>query len=323
MFDILQYLPARRKQTSSGWISFNAPCCTHNGESTDKRQRGGIKVHEDSWSYHCFNCNYTASFLMGRTLSFKARRLLQWLGVPQDDIERVNLESLRHRSIEGIAQERKALTERLMNIEFEERDLPDFAEFLTPNKPLYKYVQDRCLPENYPYMFQDHEHVTRHGLVVPFTYNNTVVGHTTRYIDGRKPKFIQDAQPGYVFGSDLQQEHWQYAILVEGVFDALCIDGLAVLHNEVNAQQARVIRSLEKQIIVVPDHDEAGLKLLDSAQENHWNVSVPDWPADIKDVNDAVCRYGKLTTLVSIFENRVSGNIKIKMARKKLEKKIR
>jgi len=323
MFDILQYLPAKRKQTSSGWISFNAPCCTHNGESADKRQRGGIKVHEDSWSYHCFNCNYTASFLMGRTLSFKARRLLQWIGVPQDDIERVNLESLRHRSIEGIAQERRALTERLMNIEFEERDLPDFAEFLTPQKPLWKYVQERCLPENYPYMFQDHEHVTRHGLVVPFTYNNTVVGHTTRYIDGRKPKFIQDAQPGYVFGTDLQQQHWQYAILVEGIFDALCIDGLAVLHNEVNAQQARVIRSLEKQVIVVPDHDEAGLKLLDSAQQNQWSVSVPDWPADIKDVNDAVCKYGKLTTLLSIFENRVSGNIKIKMARKKLGKKVR
>jgi len=323
MFDILQYLPAKRKQTSSGWISFNAPCCTHNGESPDRRQRGGIKVHEDSWSYHCFNCNYTASFLMGRTLSFKARRLLQWLGVPQDDIERVNLESLRHRSIEGIAQERRALTERLMNIEFEERDLPEFAEFLTPNKPIYKYVQERCLPTDYPYMFQEHEHITRHGLVVPFTHNNTVVGHTTRFIDGRKPKYIQDAQPGYVFGTDLQHDHWQYAILVEGVFDALCIDGLAVLHNEVNTQQARLVRSLEKQVIVVPDHDEAGLKLLDSAQENHWSVSVPDWPADIKDVNDAVCRYGKLTTLLSIFENRVSGKIKIKMARKKLEKKIR
>ena len=103
MFDILNYLPAKRKQTSSGWISFNAPCCTHNGESQDKRQRGGLKVADDSWSYHCFNCNYTASFLMGRNLSFKARRLLQWLNVPQDEIERINLESLRHRSIEGIA----------------------------------------------------------------------------------------------------------------------------------------------------------------------------------------------------------------------------
>jgi len=323
MFDILQYLPAKRKQTSSGWISFNAPCCVHNGESPDKRQRGGLKVADDSWSYHCFNCNYTASFLMGRNLSFKARRLLQWLNVPQDEIERVNLESLRHRSIEGIAAERRQITQRLMNIEFEERDLPDFAEILTPKKGLWKYVEERCLPPDYPYMFQEHEHISRWGLVVPFTHDNTVVGHTTRYIDGRKPKYIQDAQPGYVFGTDLQKESWQYAIVVEGVFDALCISGLAVLHNEINEAQSRLIRSLEKDVIVVPDHDAAGLKLIDSALEYGYSVSIPDWDSDVKDVNDAVCRYGRITTLLGIMENRVSGKIKITMSRKKLERKIR
>ena len=323
MFDILQYLPAKRKKSSSGWISFNAPCCVHNGESLDKRQRGGLKVADDSWSYHCFNCNYTASFLMGRNLSFKARRLLQWLNVPQDEIERINLESLRHRSIEGIANERRQITQRLMNIEFEERDLPDFAEILTPNKPLWSYIKKRCLPEDYPYMFQQHERIARHGIVVPFTHDNTVVGHTTRYIDGRTPKYIQEIQPGYVFGTDLQKESWQYAIVVEGVFDALCISGLAVLHNEINEAQSRLIRSLEKEIIVVPDHDAAGLKLIDSALEYGYSVSVPDWGADVKDVNDAVLKYGRITTLLSIMENRVSGKIKITMSRKKLERKVK
>lgn len=322
MISVLDYLPAKRKQTSGGWISFNAPCCIHNGESQDKRQRGGLKISEDSWSYHCFNCNYTASFLMGRNISFKARRLLQWLNVPQDEIERINLESLRHRSIEGIANERRQVTQKLMNIEFEERDLPDFAEILTPKKSYWKYIEERCLPVDYPYLFQQHEHIARHGIVVPFTHNNTVVGHTTRYIDGRIPKYIQDAQPGYVFGTDLQKESWQYAIVVEGVFDALCISGLAVLHNEINLAQNNLIRSLEKEIIVVPDHDEAGLKLIDSALEYNYSVSVPPWPADIKDVNDAVCRYGKLTTLLSIFENRVSGKIKIEMIKKKLKQKV-
>jgi hypothetical protein len=33
---INSYLPAKRKQTPSGWISFNAVCCD------DKRQRGGL-----------------------------------------------------------------------------------------------------------------------------------------------------------------------------------------------------------------------------------------------------------------------------------------
>ena len=322
MLDIQSYLPAKRKLSSSGWISFNAPCCVHNGESADRRQRGGLKIADNSRSFHCFNCNFTASFLMGRNLSFKARRLLQWLNVPQDEIERINLESLRHRSIEGIAQERRQIAQRLMNIEFAERDLPDFAEILTPNKSLWSYIKERCLPEDYPYMFQQHEHVARHGIIVPFTHDNTIVGHTTRYIDGRTPKYIQDAQPGYVFGTDLQKDSWRYAVVVEGVLDALSINGLAVLHNEINLAQSKLIGSLDREIIVVPDHDAAGLKLIDSALEYGYSVSVPDWPAGIKDVNDAVCRYGRITTLLAIMENRVSGKIKIEMSRKKLRAKV-
>jgi len=39
---ILTSLPAGRKKTPSGWIAFNAPCCIHNGETQDKKKRGGI-----------------------------------------------------------------------------------------------------------------------------------------------------------------------------------------------------------------------------------------------------------------------------------------
>ena len=44
---ILTSLPAGRKKTPSGWISFNAPCCIHNGESQDKKKRGGIMTSAD------------------------------------------------------------------------------------------------------------------------------------------------------------------------------------------------------------------------------------------------------------------------------------
>jgi hypothetical protein len=323
MIDLVTYLPAKRKQTSGGWISFNAPCCVHNGESQDKRGRGGIKFNEDSWSYHCFNCGFTASFMLGRNLSFKAKRLLGWFNVPQEEIERINLESLRHRSIEGLALERQQIQQRLMSIEFEERELPSRAYKIEQDTALWKYIEDRCLPEDYPYLTQDVEHSARVGFIIPFTHNNTIVGHATRYIDGRIPKYIQEIQPGYVFGTDLQQPDWRYAIVVEGVIDALCINGLAVLHNNINEAQSRLIRSLEKEIIVVPDQDEAGLKLIDSALEYNYSVSIPDWPADIKDVNDAVCRYGEITTLLMIMESRVSGKIKIEMARKKLKAKVK
>ena len=317
MIDVLSYLPGKRKSTSSGWISFNAPCCVHNGESADRRQRGGIKATDQGWSYHCFNCGFTASFVLGRNLSFKARKLLGWLNVDRNEIERINLESLRHRNIEGILNERQQVSQKLQGIEYEDRDLP--ADTQPLNDTAIQYLADRCTHADYPFLYKT---MPRPGIVIPFTHDNQVVGHTTRFLDDRTPKYIQDIQHGYVFGTDLQRDSWQHVLVMEGVFDALSIGGLAVLHAEINDAQVRLIRSLDREVTVVPDQDEAGMRLVDRALELGWAVSIPNWPTDVKDVNDAVRRYGQVATLLSIFEARNTSRIKIEMARRSLSRKI-
>jgi DNA primase len=142
-------------------------------------------------------------------------------------------------------------------------------------------------------------------------------------LDNRQPKYIHDTQPGYVFGTDLQGADWQYAIVVEGVFDALSIGGLAVLHADINDAQIRLIRSLDREIIVVPDQDEAGMRLVDRAVELGWSVSLPNWPANVKDVNDAVICWGKLATLITIMQARETSRIKIELRKKALVKRLR
>lgn len=319
MIDVIQFLPPKRKQTSSGWVSFNAPCCIHRGNTQDKRQRGGIKPGPDgSFSFHCFNCGYTASFVLGRNLTFKARKLLQWLNVPSEEIERINLESLKHKSITGLLTDRQQVVEKLSNIEFEDRDLPATTQPL--NNQAQAYLEQRCISLDYPFLYKT---MPRPGIVIPFTHNNQVVGHTTRFLDDRTPKYIQDIQHGYVFGTDLQREKWQWAIVVEGVFDALAINGLAVLHAEVNDAQVKLIRSLSKNIIVVPDQDEAGMKLIDRAVELGWAVSIPTWPEGVKDVNDAVIQLGQLGTLLTILDNKETSKIKIELRKKQLAQRLR
>lgn len=315
MIDILGYLPAKRKQSTSGWVSFNAVCCTHNGQGQDRRTRGGLKISNDGWSYHCFNCGYTASFILGRNLSFKARKLLTWLGVPQEDIERINLESLKHKSIAGLLSERQQVVNELQGIHFEERTLTDD---LTPAWHLdhsRNYLIKRGLQDDYPLF---HRTGTRPGIVIPFTYNNQIVGSSIRFLDERTPKYINDIQPGYVFGTDLQQDSWRYVLVMEGVFDALSINGLAVLHADINDAQVRLIRSLGKEVIVVPDHDRAGMSLVDRAVELGWSVSIPNWHEDVKDVNDAVKRYGRLGTLLSIMQAKETSKIKIEMHKRNI-----
>ena len=320
MLDIQSYLPARRKQTPSGWISFNCPLCQ------EKRSRGGIKISDQGWSFHCFNCNYTASFILGRNLSIKARQLLKHLNVPERDIEMLNLESLKHRSIHGMLEDRQRVWNQLSAIAFEERDLPPHASLLTDEIPYRGYVRSRAVPDDYPIMIQtenDKVHWTRPHIVIPFTYDNSIVGYTCRFLDNRTPKYISDTQPGYVFGTDLQHADWTQAIVVEGIFDALCISGLAVMHNDINDAQARLIRSLGREVTVVPDQDLPGMALVDRAVELGWAVSMPDWPEDIKDVNDAVMRWGKLTTLLTIMQARETSRIKIELRRKQLVKRLR
>ena len=327
MLDILGYLPAKRKATPSGWVSFNAVCCQHNGSDTiDRRSRGGLKPTQSGWSYHCFNCNYTASFILGRSVSFKARRLLGWMGVPDAEIDALNLESLRHRSIHGILDDRQRMFNTLADIRFEEQELPALSELLTGEDLRREYLRLRRVPDDYPVMIQDHpEKAWRHrpSVIIPFTYDDRIVGHTQRFLDDRTPKYISNSQPGYVFGTDLQHSDWTHVIVVEGIFDALSIGGLAVMHSTVSDEQARLIRSLGKEITVVPDQDAAGMELVDRAVELGWAVSMPPWSEDIKDVNDSVVRYGRLATVLTIFENRETSRIKIELRKKQLVKQLK
>ena len=199
-------------------------------------------------------------------------------------------------------------------------------EITDPRHLLFvEYLEGRGIDSTaYPYMVSP-DAPSRAGLriVIPFTHNGVIVGNTARFVDDRTPKYISDTQPGYVFGADLQKEKWTRAIVVEGVFDALAINGLGVLHNDINPQQAQLIKSLGKEITVVPDQDEAGMKLVDKAMELGWAVSMPDWPEGIKDVNDAVIRMGRLATLLTIMEARETSKIKIEIRKKHLVKQLR
>ena len=125
-----------------------------------------------------------------------------------------------------------------------------------------------------------------------------------------------------MFGTDLQHKDWTNVIVTEGIFDALSIGGVAVMHNTVSDAQARLIRNLGRDITVVPDQDLAGVELIDRAVELGWAVSIPEWPGGCKDINDAVIAIGRLGTLLTIIAARETSKIKIELRKKQLVKKI-
>lgn len=323
MFDILSIIPGRKKLTQSGWYSFNATCCHNRGHNRDKRGRGGVKKDDTNWTYACFNCGFKCGFTLGKALTTNTKLLLKWCGIDDTQISKWNLESLQHKDLLSLVQIKK----QKKKIKFKEQELP-LGEILDINNPEHKvyvdYVQARGINvSDYPFMITPGDK-GRQGnrIVIPYTYQNKIVGHTSRFLDNKTPKYINEQQPGYVFGVDFQRPEWEICILVEGIFDALCINGCALTHNTINDDQAELLSRLNKKIIFVPDHDKTGLLTCDRALELGYSVSIPDWDDDVKDVNDAVVKYGKLMTLLSILQNATNSKIKIEMQRKKLDKRI-
>ncbi len=321
----LNSLPPKRKQTPSGWISFNAPCCVHNGERQDKRQRGGVKTTgDDGFQYHCFNCNFKAGWSPGKLLSKNTKNLMKWLGMPDDEITKLGLEALKNK--EEIAKtpvplnfslEPKNLPENCLSIE-EWIDAgcedPDFLEIIA-------YILDRGMELSWYNWHWCPDPGYKDRVILPFYHEKVVVGWTGRKIRPGTPKYLTTSQAGYVFNLDAQTEDRKFVIVTEGQFDAIAIDGVAIGHNEPNQTQISRINGLGKEVIVVPDNDKPGAKMIEAAVEAGWSVSLPDWGPDVKDVADAVKKFGRIYTLFTILHYKEQGEVSIKLIQKKLEHK--
>jgi hypothetical protein len=314
---LLDHLPAT-KSTPNGWQSFDAPCCSHRGHSADRRRRGGVKLTGNGIAYHCFNCQYTTGYTVGNPMGIKFRRLLIWVGVSETEVNALKIAAIRDRELIGES------ADPIPEPTIVTRELPANSVPLDTNKHRdhTEYLINRGLdPEAYPYFVSSTTESAMHRrVIVPFTFQDHLVGYTARSIGAHKPKYLQSLGMPYVFGGALQRYEYTWIPVMEGVFDALSINGLATLGNEVSEEQADQLDAIGKTLIVVPDSDKSGDLLIQAAIDYGWSVSWPEWPTTIKDVNEAVKQYGPLFVLRHIWETRVSGATQIKL-RLKLHRK--
>ena len=316
---VLTYIPAKRKATPSGWIGFDAPCCIHNGETRDTKARGGVIQEADNISYHCFNCGFKCSWQPGRTFSWKMRKFLEWIGTPDDVINKVALDVMRLNE-GGEARERIAQLPSFSSVPLPE-DAVRIQDIQTHTKhslAVLEYMAARNLNLDDTNYYWSPSLGYRDRFIIPFYYEKRIVGWTARSVlPNKNPKYLTEVQPGFVYGLDEQGYNKIFAIVCEGQLDAIHIDGTALGGSEISDQQAMLLNKLNKDIIVVPDRDKAGSKLVERAIDLGWSVSMPDWDQDINDVGDAVDKYGRLYTLYSIVNTADESPLKIRLKAKK------
>ena len=328
VLDKFRAMLPKTKSSPSGWISFNAPCCHHRGHSRDTRKRAGVMFGEGV-VYNCFNCKYTASWQPGRNISEKLKSLCRWLGANDDQIKELVFEALKTESLD---YEPEQFVEK---VKFTEKPLPEgtmsIAEWVNSGYlpdisadigPVIDYVYSRgldALDGNF-YWSPAPSYIDR--VIIPFTYDGKIVGNTARKVKEGRPKYLSDQHPFFVFNIDAQDVLSRYVFVCEGPFDALAVGGVALLTNEISQQQAHIINSLGKEVVVIPDQDRAGLALIKQAIDYDWLVAFPNWHKDIKDPADAVKQYGKLFVIVDAIKTAQQGQIKISVARNNLETRL-
>ena len=185
---------------------------------------------------------------------------------------------------------------------------------------LLNYLKSRGIePDWYEFFYSpDQTGDFDRRVIVPFYWRGELVGYTGRLFDTRNKevKYWTETQPGYVFNMDAQDWSRKFVIVTEGPFDALTISGVSILGSEINNIQKDLINGLGRKVIVVPDRDAPGQKLIDQALEFGWSVAFPDWEKNVDDVADAVKRYGRLFVIQSILKTTESNKLKIDLKRK-------
>ena len=311
---VFDNLPVKTSKTPSGWTTLNCPMCS------DTRKRGGIITSGPKISFNCFKCGYKTGWAPNPHLGGKFKELVTTLGVDQTELHKVQVELLKYAEI----LEQEETTDYVYTLsQFKTVDLPDSAvsvDDLSADHPVRQYAIERGLYGLYPLLHLD-ESLYKQRLVVPFTYNNELVGWTARHINPTNkstPKYLHKIQPGYVFNIDrFADSSREIVIVTEGVFDAIQLDGVSIQGNSVTPEQAHLIEKLGKRVILCPDRDSAGKELIEQALELGWEVAFPPWSKDIKDADEAVLKYGRLVSVASIIkhatDNKLKAQVKAKM----------
>lgn len=325
---VRQHLPPNTKRTPKGWWAFNAPCCHHRGHRQEDRKRGGIRFEKGGVSYNCFNCGFTTGWQPGWPVGEKLKSLMRWMGANDDTINSMVIEALKSESPEYESSTPTHLLPR-----FDPKPLPvdckPLSEWVLENNndkhflEALVYVSERGFDPLDSSFCWTPDPSLKNRLILPFRFQNEVVGYTARRFGGsKKGRYLANQPSDYVFNTDAINEKQKYMFVVEGPFDALAVRGAALLGSSLSDKQAYLIEQLGPEVVVIPDQDREGLALADEAINRGWRVAFPSWDYSVKDAADAVLKYSALFVAVDAIKTSVCGPAQYAIPRAQFVKKI-
>ena len=304
---VRQHIPLPLRPNGQGWFSVVCKVCNDHGR---KGKRAGFRFDGGTVGYNCFNCGHTALFDPSehRPLSRDMVTTLEAFDLKKEDWQPAIFSSLADDSFTLKSKKRE-------NYEPAETEFPPYITPLTEDGDEFDqcaidYLRDeRAIDWKLHPFFLGRK--TNHPgskrwyarLILPIYKDGKLVFFQGRDLTGtRQKKYLSPEIPreNVLYGYDhISKATDEPLYIVEGWFDAWHLEGVAVLGSRMTPHQVHWINQSRRPKVVIPDRFGDGHMLADQALELGWSVSTPD-VGDCKDPNEAIVKYGKLYTLMTI-----------------------
>ena len=298
VLDIVQAHVGYGKVSTKGFHQLKCPICH------DYQPRLGIKLEGDNVGANCFNCGFKARYSEsdGR-LSKNFKKLLKAFGVPEEEIEAHASQSFfQPKSDAPITLE--SITK--VNLYAPEIKLPDHSyRIKLDNCPLENaYLRSRKLDYSaYPFYVSSDKKL-KNRIIIPFYRNGKVIYWQARSILDERPRYknCDVSKEAVMFGMDrLWFNSLRPLFISEGVFDALHVDGVALIGSTINEAKRHLLQQSRRDKIFVIDYDKNGCTLAENVIQYHLGKLTTLGPG--LDINKSVNEYGKLWTFYKLIEN--------------------
>ena len=322
---IKQYVQLTQHPSKRGWYPVVCKVCGDHGK---KGPRAAFIFDNGNVGYNCFNdskCNASYKLDQHEPLSRSMERLLAAYGIPDSEWEWINFDSLKKRdecgaNISSVEQKSK------FKIHAEEIELlPCFVKLTElPEDDMWRVIAEDYLtekrnmnPSEYPYYVSTKDETFPdwkkwYGrLIIPiYNADNKLIFYQGRDLTGKKTKKYLNPdvdREAVLFGLNETVKYTDEPIyIVEGFFDAYPIGGVAVFGNKLTDSMLFHLNRSNRPKVVIPDQTGDGYELALQALKEGWMISTPDI-SNCKDVNEAIIRFGKLYTMMSIAEHTCEG----------------
>ena len=303
----------------SGWSKCYCEVCGDGRRI--KGPRGGWSFEGDMAFYHCFNCGIDGNFDPDREFPFSKdmRSILDGFGVPQKEYNAIAYRNKVSSDKTDKKPEKKPNQLTFYPLPSHFYPLKDAPLTNTVAGEARRWLIERYALTQDSYDFylstgivEDDADVRKKAhakslagrLIIPFMKNGKMIyyqGRATNDINPKRYLNMDVPKTNVIFNMDaLYKNRDRTLYVLEGVFDALHVDGVAVLENHMTSNQIELLEKSPRRKVIIPDRRGDSSRLIEQAIELGWGISRPEIGSGSKDICEGILKYGKLHVLNSI-----------------------